>query len=75
MVNSLKQVFENIYKTLLSFHRDVHQDLSDLEVVYTETDPNGSLKAKRGKMAVYWTGAAYVVKMNVDGGNTWATLT
>ncbi len=46
----------------------------DADTIYTETAPNGSLSARRGKIAIYLNGSAYEFWQNTDGGTTWQRI-
>ena len=71
---NIKKVLEQIFLMLNEQFKNIHTDLNTLQVVYTETDPNGALKGEQGKFAIYKSGATYFTKQNVDGQNTWQTL-
>lgn len=50
-------------------------ELYDLfDPLYETSDPNGSVSAQRGKIAIYYDGADYQKKINVDGGTTWLPI-
>jgi hypothetical protein len=42
-----------------------------LDVLYSETAPNGSISARKGRICLYKNGASYEQWQNVDGGTTW----
>lgn len=46
----------------------------DADVIYTETAPNGSISARRGKLAIYKNGSAYEQWINIDGSTTWQRM-
>ena len=39
--------------------------------IYTTTNPNGNIEAKRGRMALYYDASDYFIYMNLDGSTTW----
>lgn len=42
-----------------------------LDIMYTETAPNGTTSARRGRIALYKNGADYEKWINVDGATAW----
>lgn len=40
--------------------------------LYETADPNGSVQAHRGKIAIYFDGTVYHKKINIDGDTAWA---
>ena len=56
---------------LKSILRDIYDEF---DVIYTTTNPNGSISARRGKQAIYYDGADYFFSINVDGSNTWKSI-
>ena len=59
-IKALQSAFEELF------------DIND--VLYTETAPNGSISANRGKIALYKNGSTYEKWVNVDGGTTWSRI-
>lgn len=50
-------------------------ELADsLDVLYTDTSPDGNISARQGRIAQYDTGSAYETWQNVDGGTTWQRI-
>jgi hypothetical protein len=47
----------------------------ELDTLYTTTEPDGNIKARRGKIALWNDGGAYTAWMNVDGSTTWGQIT
>jgi len=43
----------------------------ELDVLYTETAPNGAISARTGRIALYNNGGTYETWQNIDGGTTW----
>ncbi len=43
----------------------------DLDVIYTETAPNGNLNARRGARALYNNSGTVTMWINIDGLTTW----
>lgn len=58
-------------KRLTTYLREAFRDL---DPVYTETAPNGSITAARGRIALYNNSGTYTTWINVDGGTTWQQL-
>lgn len=49
-------------------------ELYDLfDPLYETSDPDGSIKAQRGKLCIFQNGSNYETKVNVDGDTTWKT--
>lgn len=44
----------------------------DLDVLYTETAPNGNISARIGRLAIYNNSGTMETWQNTDGGTTWA---
>lgn len=45
-----------------------------LDVLYTETAPNGTISDRIGRIAIYKNGSTYQQWQNVDGGTTWQQI-
>lgn len=58
-------------KRLKDYLRDAYDTL---DVLYTDTAPNGSIAARRNKLALYYDGADYTVWVNTDGSTTWLQI-
>ena len=39
--------------------------------IYTTTNPNGNIEAKRGRMALYFDTPDYYLFLNIDGSTGW----
>ena len=46
----------------------------DLDVMYTETAPNGTISAKQGTISLYNNSGTYTVWVNTDGDTTWQQI-
>ena len=58
---------ENL-QTLITYLQEAFRDL---DVIYTETAPNGSLDARRGARALYNNSGTVTMWINTDGSTTW----
>jgi len=51
------------------------EELYDLhDTLYTDTAPNGSISAHRGKIALYLNGSTYEKWINTDGDTAWSRI-
>jgi hypothetical protein len=47
----------------------------ELDTLYTTTELDGEIEARRGKIALWDNGGTYTAWMNVDGSTTWMQIT
>ena len=55
-------------KTLIDLIKKIYDEF---DLIYTTTNPNGVLSARRGKQAILYTGGKFYLTTNVDGATSW----
>jgi microcystin-dependent protein len=53
----------------------ISQISDELDIIYTESAPNGNINARQGRRCLYKNGSNYETWENVDGSTTWQQVT